>query len=142
MTEPKFPKDFDLERVKGYHGIYDQFGAVFYEESVGSYQGDSVVLLLKDGWYGYLFFGWGSCSGCDSYEAAEGDPKEVLELAKDMHRVIKWFKTLEEVQQHVLDRLGVGSIEASYNDEWEKVCKEVCELNYGVVFLRISGGDQ
>jgi len=52
---------------------------VYREERFGSYQGD-MIMILKDTYsnnieyithYGFLIFGYGSCSGCDSLLACE-----------------------------------------------------------------------
>lgn len=63
----------------GYFGVYD-YGPLI--ESIGhevlvkvdddDYQGDSNVLFRRaDGAFGYLNFGWGSCSGCDALQACD-----------------------------------------------------------------------
>jgi hypothetical protein len=47
-----------------------QAGAeVLANKRFGSYQGDWVVKLSYNGVNGWTIFGFGSCSGCDSYEA-------------------------------------------------------------------------
>jgi hypothetical protein len=54
------------------------------------YQGDSRVLLRDGDRYGLLTFGWGSRSGCDALQAAEGNDTEVRELRDDLWRAIHW----------------------------------------------------
>lgn len=53
------------------------------------YQGDS-RLLLKDGEnYGWLIFGWGSCSGCDALQACN-TWHEVAQLRDELRDQITW----------------------------------------------------
>lgn len=62
---------------------------VVIEATAGSYQGDSGALIRdsKNQFY-YVQWGWGSCSGCDALQAAEGSDIELAELATDMKRSI------------------------------------------------------
>lgn len=45
---------------------------VHASEHFGSYQGEALADLTYEGRRGILSFGFGSCSGCDSWEAFEG----------------------------------------------------------------------
>ncbi len=55
------------------------------------YQGDSWV-LFKDGTrYGFLNFGWGSCSGCDALQACES-LEEIESLRNELHKSIIWHQ--------------------------------------------------
>ena len=59
------------------------------------YQGDS-RLLFKDGdRFGYLNFGWGSCSGCDALEGCSSF-EEVEKLYQDLYESIRWFDNAKE----------------------------------------------
>jgi hypothetical protein len=55
--------------------------------------GDSRLLLLDrhhaDGRFGYLKFGWGSCSGCDALQGCQS-LDEIAELRRDLHARIQW----------------------------------------------------
>lgn len=57
----------------------------------GQYQGDSFFLLRDKnrGEFGYLNFGWGSCSCCDALEGCESIA-DVVKLRDDLHTSIKW----------------------------------------------------
>lgn len=52
-----------------YKPIVNSFGKIIIQVNDGDYQEDSYILLEDDGRYGYLSFGWGSCSGCDALQA-------------------------------------------------------------------------
>lgn len=56
------------------------------------YQGDSFILLKNKDQIGYLCFGWGSCSGCDSLQACESI-EDIKNLQEELHNDIKWFDT-------------------------------------------------
>lgn len=58
------------------------------------YQGSSWVLFKDGDRYGYLEFGWGSCSGCDALQACESYA-EIDQLRKELHESIKWGSATE-----------------------------------------------
>lgn len=68
----------------GYQPIIEHFGRVLFQVEEDNYSGDSLVLLGDDGeGYGYLQFGWGSCSGCDSLQAC-ATYQQIGELIEDL----------------------------------------------------------
>ena len=74
--------------------------------------GDWVAVLGED--YGsrfaFLVIGYGSCSGCDAWEAAENAAGRAR-LVADLLDGAKWFDEFEQVQAYVAD--------AEYRDlEW------------------------
>ena len=71
-----------------YQPIIDEFGNILYE---------------KDGKYGYLIFGWGSCSGCDGLQACE-NIKDIQSLMDGIESDIKWFDSLGELKQYFKDK--------------------------------------
>lgn len=80
------PSDYDpLLRSWGY--------GVLLQVDDEDYQGDSRLLLKR--WisggmqYGYLKFGWGSCSGCDSLQACS-TLEEIEALRRELHAQIRW----------------------------------------------------
>ena len=81
-----------------YSEIVAKFGEVLLEESDSDYQGDSLVLLRKAGRIGHLTFGWGSCSGCDSLEAAN-TPEELQGLVDELEANIRWFDSTAEAEK-------------------------------------------
>jgi hypothetical protein len=83
-----------------YTPMIESFGEVIIRVNVRDYQGDTWALLKRDCEYGYLQFGWGSCSGCDALQRCES-VAEIAELYdrlaasivwRTKEETIKWFK--------------------------------------------------
>lgn len=65
---------------------------IVHREDQDDYQGDS-WLIFRDGQrWGYLEFGWGSCSGCDALQGCD-TMAEIAELRMNLVNKTKWFKT-------------------------------------------------
>lgn len=114
------------EYIFDYDPILNSFGKILVKVEDHDYHGDSRILYEKNGKYGFLVFGWGSCSGCDALQACQTF-KDLDELITDLEGKIKWFDTLEEVQKYVQhqDR----EIEYySHEDNWRIFQKRVSEL--------------
>lgn len=60
----------------GYEALLLRIGNVVLCQSFGSYDGDYYVLFKEGDRYGYLTFGYGSCSGCDALEACRSQEDE------------------------------------------------------------------
>lgn len=88
------------EHGSGYEGIYNFIAqkhdcAKHMSEQIGSYQGDAIaVFVRKDGMVGILDHAYGSCSGCDDYEAVNSYEDEtnnnLVELANDYEQRVRW----------------------------------------------------
>ena len=66
------------------------------------YQGDSRVLFEDGDQYGILFFGWGSCSGCDALQACESY-EDLEKLRTELLDDIRWGtaeETLKYLKEH------------------------------------------
>jgi hypothetical protein len=62
---------------------------ILWEDSEADYQGHAKIFATKDGKYSYYEWWYGSCSGCDTWEAADlGD--EAIEA--EMKDTALWFK--------------------------------------------------
>lgn len=83
-----------------YTPMIDDFGEVLVQVESGDYQGDTTVLYRKDGKYGFLNFGWGSCTGCDALQACVSYA-ELQELIDDTEKSIAWFDTLQAAKDFV-----------------------------------------
>ena len=84
--------------VYDYNPMIEDFGDVLFKVDDDGYQGDSYILygyMHKDSRFGFLNFGWGSCSGCDALQACS-TWEEVQELYEDLRSQIKWFDSAEE----------------------------------------------
>lgn len=78
-----------------YQPILEDIGSILLQVDDQDYQGDSRVLFEKDGKFGILIFGWGSCSGCDALQAC--DTWEALEdEIQSIQNSVKWFDSANE----------------------------------------------
>lgn len=81
---------------------------VLAEADLGYYQGDWVGLVKNEAFsydgqdYGVIVVGYGSCSGCDEWQAT-GDPAKRAELVAKLLRDAKWFAELDEAKAYVAD---------------------------------------
>jgi len=98
---------FDVKDYNyGYEGLVDSFGVeIVFDEHDDDYQGDSFYLLKDvEGRYGFLNFGWGSCSGCDAYQGAQDEGGNALEELRDeLWESVNWFDSLEDLRVYLLD---------------------------------------
>jgi hypothetical protein len=90
---------FPQERCWNYSVIIESFGDVLVQVDELDYQGDTWAIIHRDGKYGYLCFGWGSCSGCDALEACDSY-EEVDELIQSLYLGIIWYDSLLEIQAY------------------------------------------
>ena len=81
--------------VSGYEAMIEEFGKVLVQVDDHDYQGDTRVLYENNGQYGYLIFGWGSCSGCDALQACES-VEELDKLIQEICEKITWFDSKQE----------------------------------------------
>lgn len=125
-----YPEFADREHFYGpcdYDHIIRSFGDVLVQVDEEGYSGDTRVLLRKGDRYGFLNFGWGSCSGCDALQACS-DYEEIDELIDELENDIKWFDTLAEAQVYIAnDEERQGSY-YYHQAEWEKFKAAVAEV--------------
>ena len=67
------------------------------------YQGDARYLLRDGDRYGLLFFGWGSCSGCDALQATNSR-EEATELRDSLWNEVHWEPTRDALAAYVRDK--------------------------------------
>ncbi len=78
-----------------YQPIVDHFGTVVLQVEEEDYQGDTWVLYDDTGkGFGYLQFGWGSCSGCDALQGCDSYA-EIGELIQQLEGSIRWAPRAE-----------------------------------------------
>ena len=80
-----------------YQAIIEAMGEVLIQVDDSDYQGDTRVLLKGDRGYGFLIFGWGSCTGCDALQGCSSWD-EVQDLADDLESDVKWFDSLDALK--------------------------------------------
>lgn len=91
-----------------------------------AYQGSSFALLAHDGEYGYVTFSWGSCSGCDAMQAAEGDLDATVEVFLSLLRGTKWFPSLDAAKVYIA---GIGGeLHEWHLDEFKEFQTKVAAL--------------
>ena len=108
-----------------YTPMLKEFAEIIVEVDDDDYQGDSRVLYRDGQRYGYLQFGWGSCSGCDALQACS-TIEQVQELMDELYQSIKWFdgksEALKWFKEH--DWEGDYSWHAYEQAEFVKKCIE------------------
>lgn len=93
-------KNLDTWGWGDYQDLIDTFEfETVLSVDAGSYQGDTFCVLKDGEKYGYLEFGWGSCSGCDALLACT-DHDDLEELQASLFNDIKWFNSLEELKEY------------------------------------------
>lgn len=85
--------------VWDYHPMLEEFGDILIEIDENGYQGDSFILYKNENKYGFLTYGWGSCSGCDALQACN-NIEEVQELMDALYNSIQWFDSLKSVKSY------------------------------------------
>jgi hypothetical protein len=95
VTTPK-PEWVKDRYGTSYEELVDGWGyEVVTFDTIGSYEGDHFVVLRDGERYGWVVFGYGSCSGCDELEAAapwneDGDWTEVVKLSDELRAKVEW----------------------------------------------------
>lgn len=82
-----------------YQPMLNEFGNILLQKDEQNYQGDSFLIYEKDDKYGYLTFGWGSCSGCDALQGCNSI-SEVQELMDRLYSSIEWFDSLDALKEY------------------------------------------
>jgi hypothetical protein len=84
-----------------YESLIESAGVeILVNEDQHDYQGDSLLVVRRGSEYGYLCFGWGSCSGCDALQACD-TYGELAELRQELYDGIRWFDTATELLDYV-----------------------------------------
>lgn len=109
--------DFKWGCGLGYESVLDTFGyEVVLYETLGSWQGD-IVTILKDGTrFGFLMFGYGSCSGCDALEGTS-TLDDLKALAIGLHSDIRWFESMSDLARWLVKAI-VNYDEDSVPGSW------------------------
>lgn len=97
------------EGPSNYKPIIQLFGECVVKVDDDDYSGDSRILYMKVGRPGYLIFGWGSCSGCDSLQMCESY-EEIDKLIEELREKIQWFNSKEDALNFFI------------NHDWEGDC--------------------
>lgn len=99
---------------------------VLLEVKENEYSGYSRFLLKDKNMYGYLMFGWGSCSGCDELLACK-NYEDIHKLRKQLYKDIRWEtkdKLLKWIKNHDWEGDAAGNT---------KECSEFAEKSIAIM---------
>lgn len=71
--------------------------------TTGSYQGDYWYFAQYNNKIYFVNIGYGSCSGCDAFQASQHDINDLIELQDNIKRDIREFDNLEELISWILN---------------------------------------
>lgn len=96
-----FPGGFEssYDRVCEYSIITKEIGDLLFSIDLGDYQGDSLNVYKDGSKYGFLSFGYGSCSGCDALQGIESY-EELQNFIDGLVNNVKWFDSLQELKDY------------------------------------------
>lgn len=97
-----------------YQPMLNEFGTILLQVDEETWQGNSWLIYQDKNKFGYLSFGWGSCSGCDALQACS-TIEEVQELMDRLYNSITWYGSLDELKDKLL------------NKDWELCYEGQCE---------------
>jgi hypothetical protein len=105
--------EFDINNYwcqNSYHDLIESFEhEVLVEYKEQDYQGDYLFLLRDGDRYGFLTFGFGSCSGCDALQGCDSKD-EMIALRDNMYRSIRWEDSANAMVCYLLSK--------EYETEW------------------------
>lgn len=95
------------------------------------YQGDSWAIITSGDYnktYGFLCFGWGSCSGCDALEDAQSDDEpersqKMAAVATSLAGKVHW----EESQEDLWRWLAEKDFSTEFYDDKEEFKTFLCD---------------
>ena len=103
LYSEEYGTDDLIGQILDYTPMLEQFGEILIKVDEDDYQGDSYLIYKKENSYGYLRFGWGSCSGCDALQACN-TIQEVQELMGALYNSIIWFTSLAELKKYFANK--------------------------------------
>lgn len=111
-----------------YYELVESFGVeIIASTAEGSYNGDYFFILKRGNEYGYLAFGYGSCSGCDRLKACRSEAA-VLKLRDALFNSIQWSDGKENFVEWLRDRDWQSQFSAPYEQHYEFIKRVVKEL--------------
>lgn len=85
-----------------YEPIIKNMGEVIVETRDDLWQGDSRILYKDGTTYGFLRFGWGSCSGCDALYSCK-TLEDIQVLMNELLSQIRWFDSAAEALKFFIE---------------------------------------
>jgi|694.fasta_scaffold37472_3 hypothetical protein len=129
-AEALYPRNHrgEFPFVADYYPIIHSFGTVLTEADIGSYQGDTVAILQDDAkGFGFLVFSFGSCCVCDALQAC-GTYAEIDELINSLENGVRWFSSLQEAKDYVMDDEMRKGSHCWHEPEWVEFKHKVQSL--------------
>jgi hypothetical protein len=90
-----------------YTPLLESIAPIALQKDEEDYQGSSFVLYRDGARWGYLAFGWGSCSGCDALQGCESW-NEVAELRQELNSDVYWEPDATAMLRWIVNRNWVG----------------------------------
>ena len=112
-----------------YSPMIEDFGDVLFQVDDDDWQGDSYILygsMNKNSRFGFLNFGWGSCSGCDALKGCS-TWEEVQELYEELRSQIKWFDSAEEAYKWFIEHDWEGDYSTKEKEWFIKIATCILE---------------
>ena len=110
-----------------YQSLIEERGIrILIEEMIGDYQGDWLFFVKQGRKYGFVSVGYGSCSGCDAYDAAMDDGT-LDELGEEIVASIEWFDSLKSAKQYVGNAYERALQWYYHESGWDDFAREVSE---------------
>jgi len=125
--EEVYPRTSEYFWAPGDYGpLLESFGyPILLRVDDSDYQGDSRVLFRNVEQYGWLQFGWGSCSGCDALQACNSY-EDIEKLRETLHGQIKWG-TREELLKYFTEKDWTTDY-SWHSEEQKRFVEEVKKL--------------
>ena len=111
-----------------YDDMAGDMGEVVFRTEFDDYQGDVIYLLKKEGQFGILVLGYGSCSCCDALQACD-TAKEYAALFESLNSSIRWFKSLLDAREYV------NNPDSKSENWW------LCDSDTGKKFLKMLSAE-
>lgn len=110
-----------------YSPIYKSFGEVLLEDHDDNYQGDSRIILKNENRFGFLNFGWGSCSGCDALQGCNSY-EELGVLIESLRLSIAWFDSLQELKDYIKNEDRNNTSYYNFVPKWPSFVEKALNL--------------
>lgn len=118
VAKKLYPGEDNFFSIGDYDPIINHLGKVVIKVDDENYSGDSRVLYSSDNDnFGYLQFGWGSCSGCDALQACD-NYEEVGRLIEELQAKVIW-KPRQEMLNFFTEHDWEGNY--SWHEEMQKL---------------------
>lgn len=120
LARQLYPNAFQrkYQAIDSYEPIINHLGTPLVRKYAGSYL-DALFLLRTATGYGFLVFGYGSCSGCDALQACKSY-EDVDYLIDGLIASMKTFDTLADAQLHIANN-NCNELRYYYHlEEWQE----------------------